>query len=217
MAEKTIVILSVGRTGSSVLRALLDQTINDAFIQGENFLCTWWLYRYHVAMHRQILRPNREFDSYEDERSPFFARVRTEEVEDDLRRLTVRSITRGRAARVYGFKEIRWHECSGGNIDDVAEYFRFLSLYVSDVRLLISTRDPVELATSGWWHMDGTTPEEIARRQDWLLQLCDKGLRTFVVPHADIKVNNLGPMFEFLGEPFRPADVARVLATRHSF
>lgn len=217
MTKKTIVILSVGRTGSSVLRALLDQTLDDAFIQGENFLCSWWLYRYHSALHRQIMRPSREFDSYTDERSPFFARVRPEEVQEELRQLTVRSITRGRAARVHGFKEIRWHDYSGGNIDDVADYFRFLSLYMPDVRLLLSTREPTELASSGWWKEDGTTSGEIARRQDWLLQLCNMGLRAFVVPHADIKANNLGAMFDFLGEPFREAEVARVLATRHSF
>jgi len=114
--EKTVVVVTMGRTGSSALTVLLNECINDAFVQGENDLNLWWLYKYALSVESyEVYSPSGRThpemtEKYFDPGMPFYKQTRPDTVEKRLRALVLQTLTGGERHRVGGMKEIRWIE-----------------------------------------------------------------------------------------------------------
>jgi hypothetical protein len=113
--------------------------------------------------------------------------------------------------RVGGFKEIRY-------MNDLAFLPRQLEImqqYFPKARLIFLTRNHSEVANSSWWK---TQPEQDVRKK---LAAADQAFHAYRASHegcfhldySQFKADTeaLRPLFEFLGEPFDPALVDRVL------
>jgi len=119
-AEKTVFVVATGRSGSSTLLALLNRCVAGAFVQGENDLALWWLYKYELSAASYGTYSGRSSDPAlrafaATPSSPFYRRITADAVAPELDALVDATVRNGACARVAGLKEVRWLERAGAD------------------------------------------------------------------------------------------------------
>ncbi len=204
--EKFVVIVTYGRSGSTLLQTAL-QTIDRACIRGENNNALYPLFRSwkraHNTRYNQGGAPIPQHGPWygADEIVPrrFGERLAEAFIGEIL--------TPPAGTRVLGFKEIRFHDAEDG---EMPEFLDFIRAFFFPCRLVFNTRRATDVARSSWWK-DVEMEKVVEMVEDLDRQYADYAAAhpedCFLVRYDDYTKDRaaLRPLFEFLGEPFDEA------------
>ena len=216
--EKFIVVVTYGRSGSTLLQTIL-QTIPGAMIRGENnnalypLFRSWkraWNTRYNKGQEpAPVTGPWYGADEIVPRR---FGEKLADVFVDEI--LQPRHDT-----RLLGFKEIRFHDVEDGDFD---EFLDFIRDFFPPCYLIFNTRRASDVARSSWWK-DVDTNQVLQ-----MVEELDALYAAYATSHSDDTmllryddyVRNpevLRPLFELLGEEFDRAavDLAMSRELRH--
>lgn len=209
-------MVTYGRSGSTLLQGILN-SIPGYLVRGENGGVLYQLYRFHTTVTAKNEAMDKAGESSADPAHPWFG-LHDYPVDVALaaqRRLAVETLLRpGPDTRVTGFKEVRWDQ------PDVVAYVAYLRTLFPDARFLVNTRNLADVARSKWWANRSDASEVLEQAEQKLLDLLERlGDAGFRVHYDDYVADPaaLGPMFDWLGEPFDVAHVREVMAVRHSY
>jgi hypothetical protein len=206
-------IVTYGRSGSTLLQGILS-SISGYLIRGENGGIAYHLYKFHATATRRLSDKRARWSSPQSSwfgmgGYPVDAALR------ELRRLLLTTVIRPQpGSRVVGFKEVRWlHE-------DLDEYVDFLRGVFPGARFVVNTRNLDDVVASKWWARDPDQRQVLAEAESRMLGLVERLGDDAYHIHYDDYVQNpdkLRGMFEWLGEEFDEAQVAEVMAKKHSY
>ncbi|MCF1504916.1 sulfotransferase [Afifella sp. H1R] len=213
--EKFIVIVTYGRSGSTLLQTAL-QTIPGAMIRGENNNLLYPLFRAWKRAHNT---------RYNQGQTPIPAHgpwygadeIVPRRFGEELAGLFVREILKPTPqTRVLGFKEIRFHDAEPG---EMPEFLDFIREFFPPCRLIFNTRRAADVARSSWWK-DVETEKVMEMVEDLDRQYAD-----YVAAHSDTSFlvryddyvkdrASLRALFDFLGEAYDEAAVEAAFGHR---
>ncbi len=225
-----VFVVAFGRSGSTLTQYLLN-SIPGYFIRGENGNALVHLCRSVTAISAEdnfLQRKEPRRSEIAEQRAYFGQIVGTpldpwfgmEDVDVDDYAMSlfdafVSQVLRPRgAARVLGFKEIRYH-------NDPKYFPRFLDMierYFPNSRFIFQNRDFESVAKSSFWRNMGR--EEVRRRWDNFEAMTENYAggndRCYRLRYEDYQkgASALKPLFDFLKEPFDETKVAETLATK---
>ena len=166
-----LVIVTAGRTGSTILQHLLNQD-PETLIRGENNNFFYYFYR---ACHA-IEDPNAaKFRLASGSEHPWygFENFKSEELKKQTRSLAIKFLLGDNSLNDYqriGFKEIRFFplirykpNSNEPNASELINYLSFLANTLGNVKFIHLTRESSEVVKSGWWGVNGNQQEKIER------------------------------------------------------
>jgi hypothetical protein len=166
-----LIIVTAGRTGSTILQHLLNQD-PETLIRGENNNFFYYFYRAYHA----IEDPNAaKFRIESGSKHPWygFENFKSEELKKQTRSLAIKFLLGTNSLSDYqriGFKEIRFFplirykpNSNEPNTSELTNYLLFLSNALGNVKFIHLTRDSSEVVKSGWWGINGDQQENIER------------------------------------------------------
>ena len=216
--DKTVVLVTYGRSGSTLVQNLLN-ALPGALVRGENEnllapLARAWdilrasQQRADMLINERVTGPHHPWYGFEAALPESFGA--------DLALAFARSLLRpARDTRIAGFKEIRWH-------NDPALFpvmLDFLRAFFPGVRIVFNLRDHAAVCRSGWWK---TMPPEAVRRS---LQEAEALYAAYAARHPGACLTlhyeryvtgpaAWRPLFAFLDEPYDADLVQRALDRR---
>jgi hypothetical protein len=208
-----VVIVSYGRTGSTLLQGVL-MTAPNVLIRGEQGGTIALLHRWYDELCRHQSRLTRRYET--SRRHPFFG-IGGFPRDTALRRIRLlleETLLRPRAdTAVVGFKENRWP-------DDVGATLAFLRELLPGVRFVVNTRSLDAVARSGFWRDRPDAREQIRRRHDAIVEAAGRLHDDVYVVHYDdwiADLETLRGLFDWLAIEFDPLRVAEVMRQPHSY
>lgn len=218
--EGYVFIVTYGRSGSTLLQALLNR-IEGYCIRGENNATLTHLARAWDAVEdAEPMRGSRRLGAPTEPDQPWYG---AELVDPDrYGRVLADAFVRGAlrpppGTRVAGFKEIR--HTSDAHLRFFDRQMTFMRRFFPRARFIFNTRDHAAVARSGWWaRMEPETVAARLRRSEALFEahVAKHPRSSLLLRYEDYNANpeGLRPLFEFLNEPFEAEMTAQVLARR---
>ncbi len=166
-----IVILTYGRTGSTVLQGALN-TVPGVSIRGENYGVVNHMAKLHAAAARTHGEQSGGVTT--NTISPWYGAhlIDPDGLLGTLRDGIVNDVLQPPAGTtVTGFKEIRHTTDYFSSFEELVEYAVFLDRLLPGVRFVVNTRSPEDTSKSGWWKDDPSAVELLNRTRDWMLRL----------------------------------------------
>lgn len=216
MKFRFVLVVTYGRTGSTLLMGVLNST-KGISVRGENYdLCGGLFQSYKAlvstAKHRGASGGTK----------PFYGAnlVDFEQFFLDARTLVANQlfgpVEGGRG--VWGFKEIRYLNYG----DSLGEYLDFLSRLFPEAAFVFLTRNSADVSNSAFWKTSNRDIvinkiglfEEVARRWSARRDDCYWIAYEDLVGRAEFSIKGL---FEFLHVPYDAARVRETLETEHSY
>jgi hypothetical protein len=206
------VIVTVGRTGSTLLQGVLN-SIDGWCIRGENkgLLLKLYAARQSLISSRLVGMPKHSVSSH-----PFFGSefLEPDAFEVDARATFLRQAAVPPGIRTTGFKEIRWRSSDLGG-HNLWSYLRFLARVFPGVKFIHLTRDFEQVCASSWWPLYDR--EELHDEANSLtLLMRNAPVPVFELDFAQLVAVDLAPMFEFLDELFHAERVGELVKVRHN-
>lgn len=219
MKWKTILIVTYGRSGSTLLQGMLNAS-KDVELKGENLEFCWHLYRCWQA----LLETKTRFGGNKSElvTSPWYGagQYNLDLFENDARKIIKNQLLQGVESTqnlIYGFKEIRYLH----HLDDLEDYLQFLTKVFPDVAFVFNIRNHEDVVNSGWWkNEDSKKLNKKLNRADALFRwYALRHRNSFVVEYDKIvKYENYRyQLFSFLGLPYNARKLNDILARPHSY
>jgi len=216
-----VVILTYGRTGSTVIQALLNAH-DGVCVRGENMNLPVSLFR-AVRSARQTA--SHAPPSPSPSNDPWFGagNVSPGGMVETLRHLVVKDLLALPAdARWGGFKEIRHTPAHFQDFAEFAAYVKFLDELLPGVRFVLNVRSIEQTASSGWWVNDPDGVDKIRVAREWIESLPGSPLHglsrdRFLSLNYDTWADSpeaLLPLLRFLSLPEDLSVVSSVLKTR---
>jgi hypothetical protein len=228
MKYSSVLIVTYGRSGSTLLQALLN-SIDGCVVRGENYNLCYGLY----LAHESLMQSKAEFGGKEsrDVSWPWFG---AEAFDSDRFILDARQLIRHQLiaeteeakAQCLGFKEIRYladnlYSEPGKPVDHFPGYLDFLSKVFPDPAFIFLTRDHEQVIKSAWWKSSNAEQaRSILQGFEAKTRAYSEGKSwTFHITYRDIveRSPRLKAMYEFLGATYEDKRVEQVLAKKHSF
>lgn len=218
MKFKSVLIVTYGRSGSTLLQGLLN-SIDGCLVRGENHnMCHGLFQTYSAMLQSSLEHVGTEVNA---PTNPWFGAklLEPESFLGDCRRIVRQQLLANEdesSVRCLGFKEIRYP-----GVDRLPDYLDFLGRIFPETAFLFLTRDHESVSKSAWWK--NIRPAEVKRRlnvfetdvRDWA-----KGRRdVFAIDYSDLSAHSarVGELFSFLGAAYDRDAVAAVLARPHSY
>lgn len=214
MVDKTVFIITYGRSGSTLLQNMIN-AFPGYIIRGENnnillHLVRSWhdLYVFHpqkIARMKTNTLPCDPWFGYEIIDPDHFGK--------ELAGVFMRQVLRVPPnTRVAGFKEIRWHQ----EPELFTPTLEFLRRYMPEARFVFNTRNHADVCHSGWWRK---WPEDLVRKQlegaeSLYLAWRNAHPECSLAMHYDDYTRSVeawSPLFEFLNVPFQGQLVKQIL------
>lgn len=214
----TVIILTYGRSGSTLIQHLLN-TIPGYSIRGENdgviaSLAEAWA----TLVNSKNIKPRIRNQIVTTSDHPWFGaeRIDPEAYGRGLAHSFIDAVLQPPAGTtVTGFKEIRWNPANG----NFWRSARFLRDCFPNPRFIINTRDHNDVARSGWWK---DRPRDAVLAQ---LGAMDTAFSEFAAANPQIchqirygdytaDHGTLRGLYDFLGAPWDAAQVQRLMAKR---
>ena len=166
-----LIIVTAGRTGSTILQHLLNQDPK-TLIRGENNNFFYYFYRAYHALED----PNAaKFRLASNSKHPWygFKNFKSEELKKHTRLLAIKFLLGTNSLSDYqriGFKEIRFFplirykpNSNEPNTSELINYLLFLSNALGNVKFIHLTRESSEIVKSGWWGINGNQQDKLQR------------------------------------------------------
>lgn len=201
-----IMILTVGRSGSTLLQGILN-TFPGFLIRGEN---KGFLLNLQRA-YQSIEYSKRMASSSSTPTDPWFGAevLDLDRLLDDFSTLTIRQLTGVENLAhvdVLGIKEIRWLEKDMGSIT-VADHVAFIQKLFPRSKFIFLTRDIDQILASAWWPLFDADliRKQISDFYDAVRKLSGDSL--FEIDYSDLRPgsNRLLKLAEFLGQEYMDA------------
>jgi hypothetical protein len=217
LAFESPLIITYGRTGSTLLQGLLN-SIDGFVVRGENHNFCYHLYQAAAALGRS--KWENAGEAVADPAHPWYGagEVSAARFLDQVRPL-IRAQLLGNAdptvVRCLGFKEVRY------TVPDLRRYLDFLWRVMPRPAFIVLTRDHEEVVKSGWWASKDPAairPQLIAFERV-LHEFAEGKHCVFRLDYRDLveRTERLRELFTFLGAHYDAAQVDGIVATRHSY
>ena len=214
--RKFVVILAVGRSGSTLLQGLLN-ALPAYLIRGDNFGFMQGLYRAHTALERA-----RNHGGADSPTHSWFGAPELDEAgfAADLAPVVARQLIGGRAGETHaaiGFKEIRWMDLSGPH-ETLWGFLNFIEAVFPRAHFILLTRDIDAIMKSGWWPLSDTRSMRLGIESFFATARLAPVKRLFEIDYADLSPDSapLAALCEFLGEQHTP-ELNAVFELKHGF
>ena len=150
MKKKFIVVVTYGRSGSTLLGRLLN-LIENSDIRGENYNALYYAYKSIEAVRDTRALSNTETQSVQH--AWYGANdVEPEEYAGRLIDAFQRDVLRcSEEIRVCGFKEIRYFEILSQGREELEKYLSFIDRSFENTYFVMNIRKPEEVVRSSWW------------------------------------------------------------------
>lgn len=222
MNYQSLLIVTYGRTGSTLLQGLLN-SIHGVVIRGENFNFCIGLYRSYLSLKKVIEEQGR---AGKEPAQPFFGSHLFDEGRFfiDSRTLLQNQLFpyMEETVQCWGFKEIRYTPnalMSEGNIN-FHDYMSFLSRLMPNPAFVFLTRNHHDVVNSAFW-TKVETGKAVAQ-----IEMFEKGAKDWATDRDDCywidyddivnQSNKLHELYRFLGGVYDEATVQRILGIEHS-
>lgn len=212
-----IVIVSYGRTGSTLLQGLLN-SINGVLVRGENndLFAHFWEANKALSMGAGV------YSSFYPNHA-WFGRVYFDELRwwADLRRLARNYLLADQQdnpnVHCLGFKEIRFNRRGS----ELGGYLEFLERLLPNCCFLFNSRDHQEVLRSGFYKDSDTTnaKQELSQLEKAFHSFAADRSNCFEISYHDLKTRSprLQEMFGFLGATYDAHRADLVFQTPHSY
>lgn len=216
LSYKTVLIVTYGRTGSTLLQGMLN-TIDGLSMLGENEGAFFDLFEYVSKVERITTRKD-----HSEPGSPFFSGG---VIDQNAAKRTIQGVldayfAPARAARgvvCVGFKDVRYAD----RPDRLNAYLQFLEEMLDEPAFIFLCRDHDEVMRSGWWKkIDRIKAAANLQEFERQAQLFAKDRRNcFTLDYTDLTdiSNRLARLFDFLGATMDVEKVSDILSIPHSY
>lgn len=221
MNFSSILIVTYGRSGSTLLQGLLN-SIDNSLIRGENNNFCYGLFEAYEALVKAKQQHKQGQQSLKIE-NPWYGAAILDENRfiEDARKLVFNQLNPERLTlSCIGFKEIRYinKKLEPGKLH---AYLNFLEKLFPNPAFIILTRDHEQVVQSGWWKTRDIkqTKDQLEKFEKSISAYCTNKTNTFSISYSDMveRSQNLVAMFQFLGVAYNSASVEKVLHTKHSY
>lgn len=226
MHYKSLLVITYGRSGSTLLQGILN-SIEGCLIRGENNNFCFHLLKTYQAI---LAGKEKEADLITDYPStvvnhPWYGiRLLDESLfvqrcAQMVKELLLADKNDSQTVQCYGFKDRYTYPYI---LDEFKTYLNFLTQIFTDVGFIFNTRNLDDVLKSGWWQdYDPVKSMELLRRTealfyDYQMKYPDN---TFHIRYEDIvnKTLRLQEMFDFIGTKYNSSKIDEVLAQKHSY
>jgi len=217
----SVIIVTYGRSGSTLLQGLLND-IDGVLIRGENNNFIEGLF----IAYQRLSNAKKNFGTPQALQTtfPWFGakQIDVDQFLDSCQSLVKKVLIPGsnlpESNICYGFKEIRFHLLE----DEFESYLDFLALIFPKVCFIFNTRNLDNVLQSSFWKTKDPleTRSALSALQNKMKAYGKKHPgRTFHLRYEDMvrRSVQLQKMFQFLGAPYFPHEIERVLNKPHSF
>jgi len=223
MKYKSILILTYGRTGSTLLMGILN-TIPGVLIRGENMNICFNLFSTYTSLkitkEQHGKRPT-------DPTDPFYG---ADELDEKLFFRDAQILLKNQLVgntknniECWGFKEIRYLPYNLGGIENykLIPYLDFLSKLMPNPFFIFLTRDISKVINSGFWK--NHKPEEVVNQiklfEEQAKKWTENKNNCFWISYEDIvnKAQSLNKLFNLIGATYNEKLIDKVLSKEHSY
>jgi hypothetical protein len=207
-------VVTYGRSGSTLLMGLLN-SLPGYCIRGENQGILYDLFQYHTKAIEAGRKHGLQTEPLTP-RHPWYGidQYPVEVAAARMRQLVIDTLLRPEpGTRVTGFKEIRWW------MPKPVEYLNFIQTLFPEARFILNTRNLDDVARSSWYINKPNAREDLEGVEQRIKDaVARRGDRSYHIHYDDYVRDSsvLRGLYEWLGEDYDPAQVADVMATRHS-
>ena len=216
-AKRSVIIITYGRTGSTLLVGLLN-TADRTLIRGENGNFFYNLYKAYSALaqskRRGGAKPNHPFYGIDKADLTGFIAMCRQAVYKVL--AVPRPWLSG--PTTIGFKEVRYLQMGER---DLLEYIDFMDMIFPDPVYVFLTRDHEKVASSGFYKSKKNKrklAEKLAACDRKFENIASRRTNTFSIDYKDLKADSepLRELFAFAGLAYHPDRIEKILKTDHS-
>ena len=222
MNFSSVLIVTYGRSGSTLLQGLLN-SIDNCLIRGENNNFCYGLFNAYEALLKAKEDDFKKGQNSLKVKSPWFGAAFFDENRfiKDARKLVFNQLNPDKLKlSCIGFKEIRY---ANKEIDSIRlhEYLNFLEKLFPNPAFIFLTRDHDQVLNSGWWKtMNKEKNKAVLEKFEKNIALyCINKSNVFTIDYADMvnRSEKLHDMLRFLGAPYNDINIKKVLDIKHSF
>ncbi len=148
MRFKSIIIVTYGRSGSTLLQGIVNN-IPKCIVRGENYNFIYSLFDGYRKLENAKKMENKHNQNYNTPQHSWFG---ADNYDLNLylksqKQLIKQLLIADSGAEYYGFKEIRYFEV----LNELEEFLSFLELVMEDVAIIFNVRNADDVSNSSWW------------------------------------------------------------------
>lgn len=225
MNYQSILIVTYGRSGSTLLQGVLN-TVENCLIRGENNNFCFPLFKTYQAILKAKEKAANVVADYPPTvvNHPWYGATLLDEklfiqrCQELVKDLLLVDKSHDSTIKCYGFKErYTYPEI----LDEFDDYLQFLSYIFPNVGFIFNTRNLDSVLQSGWWKNQDIeqSKQTILKTENRIFQYLNKHNNTFHIRYEDVvnKTQNLKDMFKFLGVEYCEQKIDNVLTQKHSY
>jgi len=218
---ESILIISYGRSGSTLLQGVLN-SIDGVVIRGENMNMCFHLFETYQALLKSKTHNGNSIQS------PFYGSESLDEkyflnrTKETVRNLLLANPKKESTTTCYGFKEIRYTQIH----EDLIGYLEFLRKLFPSPCFIFNTRNNEDVVKS--WISVGWYTESKKENAFKVLKEVEASFfnamkanesNSFHITYEDVigKTEKLEEMFSFLGAPVVESKIDEILSLQHSY
>lgn len=219
MIEKTVFIVTYGRSGSTLLQGLIN-TIDGYDIKGENYNALVPIFR---SSKRATLAKCTQGRNPLDVRSPWYGsdHIDIDGYEKSMCESFLKHVLKPRGgSRVTGFKEIRYGGQEFPDVEESKAYLKFIRKNFPSPKFIFNVRSLGDVVKSGWWKDSDDSIKHLEDLRLRLQVLYEDNLDvSFLVDYDEYTENpaSLRRLWDFLGEDFCVEKISNALKIRYSY
>ncbi|TFH67144.1 hypothetical protein E3W66_09860 [Gammaproteobacteria bacterium LSUCC0057] len=214
---ESILIITYGRSGSTLLQGILNSTAG-VTIRGENYDFCGGLYRSYKSL---VKTHNFKGHIDTDSRHAWYGanEIRPGTFIKACQHLVKQQIIGNeyKPNTIYGFKEIRYIDYAG----ELAEYLDFLYLIFPNPAFIFNLRNPADVSRSGFWKKSdsATVTAEIATLNQRFRLYANQRDYCFIHDYDQLIAASspAKELFSFLGFNYDAERIKHVLSLKHSY
>lgn len=217
--EKSIFIITYGRSGSTLLQGVLN-SIDGYEIKGENYSALVPLFHSYLRVKMARYKQGRSIKFSTD---PWFGsdEIVPRTYGKGLVDFFIKSILKPDSkTRVIGFKEIRYDSQEFVNDEYLRNYLAFLKEFFPKAKFIFNERNVINTSNDGWWKEDNEAIEKLEAILLKMKEMYEEFKEISYWVDYDKYTNNiqeLKPLFDFLNEEFNAEILKSVLDIKHSY
>lgn len=216
---RTILIVTYGRSGSTLLQGILN-AIPNVTIRGENNNFCWGLYEAWKA----ILQTREEFEKYKRTKqsdsvcygAAYMDPKRFEELALEVIKSQL-DLSKYADDLTWGFKEVRYIDY----LDELPRFLNFMARVLPNLGIIFNTREHASVVRN--WHCPEKNvknlPNLLSKADRVFFEYAEKNKNAFICRYERVILGKRGlsPLFDFLGTQPRIEDLIEVLENSHDY
>ena len=216
---RTILIVTYGRSGSTLLQGILN-AIPNVNIRGENYNFCWGLYEAWKA----IVQTREEFEKYkrtnQSDSACYGAGYMDPKRFEELALEVIKSqlgLSKYPDDLTWGFKEIRYIDY----LDELPRFLNFMARVLPNLGIIFNTREHASVVRNWLWPEKNVKnlPALLSKADRVFFEYAEKNKNAFICRYERVLLGKRGlsPLFDFLGTQPRIEDLIEALENSDSY